>query len=119
MPELTQHAQDIALRAMFSGDLTLALTRGGLEITDPGYEAQPIRMSAPLTLSDGQTRIVTNANEVRHGPWTDDALQPVEGWELRDSTGAALASGTYLSQERFSRGQEGVTRERTIILGLR
>lgn len=119
MPELTQHAQDKALHAMFDGSLTLALTRGGQEIADTGYQAQPITLTAPLSIGDDSARIVTNAAEVRFGPWADDTADPVEGWELRDGTGTVLAVGQYLSQERFMRGQEAVIRSRTLILGLR
>ncbi len=119
MPELTQYAQDKALNAMYGGSLTLALTRGGIEITDAGYEAQAIAMSAPISMGDTGARVVTNTGEVRHGPWVEDSTSPVEGWELRDTNGAVLAQGTYLSQERFMRGQESVTRPRTMILGMR
>ena len=119
MPELTQHAQDKALRAMFGGTLTLALTRGGQEIDDAGYQAKAIEMTAPLDMGESNTRIVTNSGDVRFGPWADDALDPVEGWELRDGTGAALVTGEYLSREHFARGQEAVIRGRTIILAVR
>lgn len=119
MPNLTQYAQDKALVAMYGGSLTLALTRGGIEITDAGYDAQSITMSGPISMGDTGSRVVTNTGEVRHGPWAQDSLSPVEGWELRDTDGAVLAEGVYLRQERFLQGQEAVTRSRTLILGLR
>ncbi len=119
--QLTAHAQDKALVAMFGRSVMLALTRKGIEISDAGYEAMPMTISAPLSMGHDSTRIVTNSSEVRFGPWADDAhiAEPIEGWEVRDETGAALASGVYLTSEGYGRGQEAVIRERMIILGLR
>lgn len=119
MAELTQRAQDLALRAIFSGDMTIALTRGGEEITDLGYQAQPFEVTAPMSLQGTDARIITNSSLIRFGPWEESGDAP-EGYQLRASGGAVLAAGATVGEVvRVRQGLEFTIQPRKIILGLR
>ena len=115
-PEFSQETLDRGLREMFPGSLVMVLTRDGAEIEDDGYEPQPFLVSSPQSLGQSSTRVVTNDEEIRFGPWEDNA-ERVDGWEVRaaDST-AWVVRGSIIEQPRV--GQELFISRRRIVLGI-
>lgn len=105
---LTTDAKAIVLKALFGSTCSVGLTRNGKEISDSGYQRQPITFSDPET--NGETVSTTNVDEAIFGPWEFDAPAPVTGWLIaRD--GQVLGSQVFSEpRERPRKGDEQVIR---------
>lgn len=116
MADLTDRAKDLALTMMFAG-VTIGLTRSGKEITDTGYARQSLNPTEPKGMKRG-VRSVSNAEEIRFGPWKVDAAGAIIGWFVNGDKGV-MASGEFERQREPMKGDELVIHPGELVLGLK
>ena len=117
MAELTAIAKDRALKMLFGVDAVIGLTAGAGEVGDRGYQVQPFKIGEPQLLEPG-IRFVSNVQDIRFGPWTEDAKNAVTGWLVRDRSGDLLAIGEFKETQQPKRGDEVVVHPGELLLGL-
>ena len=116
--ELTDRAKDMALMLLFL-NADLGLTRKGQEVSDTGYQRRPILPTTPAGEARG-ARIVRNSEEIKFGPWVEDAPEKIDGWFVTTTDGV-MARGDFdaKARRRPERGDELLIHSGELVLGLR
>lgn len=114
--KLTSDAADDALLYLFA-DVTVALTRNGQEIDDPGYRRQPGSFGNASELAG--MRVVSNLGTLRFGPWEEDGAGIVDGWIILDQNGRERASGDWSAVREPRRLDEIIVKPGALVLALR
>jgi hypothetical protein len=116
MSGLSQEAKDAALNYLLANTYVV-LTRAGKPVDDLGYRNLRVSWSPPQQ-GNGSARYVNNDDDLRFGPWQEDASGPIDGWMAVTETGEVRVRQSLPRVENPRKSDELIAYQGTLIVGL-